>query len=73
MTRKADEPAASTDRDVTTYPYKAGKLVVLEKLRNDSSFKLDRILDDKRFAILGPARHGRVTGPNQFICLCVYK
>jgi hypothetical protein len=43
---------------------------MLEKLRYNVGFKLDRVLDDKGFAIIRPARHSRVTGINHVVRLC---
>jgi hypothetical protein len=43
-----------------TYPHKAAKLGMLEKLRNDLAFKLDRIFHDKSLAVFRPTRNLRV-------------
>lgn len=53
-----------------TYPNKAAKLGMLEKLGDNHGFKLVRILHDKGFAVFGPSRNRRITCIYHMIRFC---
>lgn len=53
-----------------TYPDKAAKLGMLEKLGDNDGFKLVRILHDKSFAVFRPSRNRRITCIYHMIRLC---
>jgi len=46
---------------------------VLEELRNNRPFKLDGILNNKSFSVLGPARNRRITSVDHVISFCHYR
>ena len=43
---------------------------MLEELRDDLLFKLDRVFDDESFTIFGPTCHSRVTSIDHMIRFC---